>query len=77
MSPAHFDVSDKATELVLSAPPVAVTTAYFAGISVQDWAAILTIIYVFLLIIAHVYREIRSLKAGKNPSSKKEGQDDT
>lgn len=39
------------TEVVKSAPPVAVTSAMIMGISVSDWAAIVTITYVSLQII--------------------------
>lgn len=49
MSPSH-SLQEIGTELVRSAPPVAVTTAMIAGISVSDWAAILTILYVALQI---------------------------
>ncbi|WP_425312806.1 hypothetical protein [Pseudomonas putida] len=38
------------TEVVKSAPPVAVTSAMIMGISVSDWAAIVTITYVSLQI---------------------------
>ncbi|MNG25019.1 hypothetical protein D3C84_1098120 [compost metagenome] len=38
------------TEVVKSAPPLAVTSAMIMGITVSDWAAIVTIVYVSLQI---------------------------
>ncbi|MDH0145148.1 hypothetical protein N7335_01945 [Stutzerimonas stutzeri] len=42
------NLHDITTEVAKFAPPVTVTTAVIAGISVADWAAIITIIWVSL-----------------------------
>lgn len=57
MSPAHQTLQDITNEAARSAPPVAVTTAMIAGLSVSDWAAILTIIYVALQIFFLLKRQ--------------------
>jgi len=41
---------DLSLETLKATPPLAVTSAMIMGISVSDWAAILTIIYVLLQI---------------------------
>lgn len=49
------------TEVVKSAPPLAVTSAMVMGISVSDWAAIATLGYVllqtFFLLRRHLKKE--------------------
>lgn len=47
------------TEVVKSAPPVAVTSAMIMGISVSDWAAIVTITYVSLQIFFLLRKQLK------------------
>jgi len=58
--------SDLSIETIKAAPPLAVTSAMFVGISVSDWAAILTVIYVLLQIfflLSKKYKEVKLTKA--------------
>lgn len=59
MSVNLHTIQEVTTEVVRAAPPVAVSTAIIAGISVQDWAAILTGIYVILMIFFMLKRELK------------------
>ncbi|SER25816.1 Phage holin T7 family, holin superfamily II [Azotobacter beijerinckii] len=52
-----------AIEAAKSAPPVAVTSAVIAGMSISDWVAILTGIYVLLQIVVLVRKLLRERKA--------------
>lgn len=66
------------TEIMKSAPAVAVTGAMFIGISVNDLAAIVTIIYVVLqicVLIRNQYknRQLEKLEAEKNEEEKCNG----
>jgi len=59
----HHDLS---VETIKAAPPLAVTSAMVMGISVSDWAAILTVIYVLLQIyflLSKKYKEVKLAKA--------------
>ncbi len=51
--------SDIAAEVTKSAPPLAVTGAMIAGMSISDWVAILTGLYVLLQIVVLVRKERR------------------
>lgn len=58
--------SDLSIETIKAAPPLAVTSAMVMGISVSDWAAILTVIYVLLQIyflLSKKYKEVKIAKA--------------
>ncbi len=61
-----MSLPESAGEYVLDAgklsPPAAVTTMAAAGISLQDWVAILTIIYTVLMIAHLIYKFIRERK---------------
>lgn len=66
------------TEIMKSAPAVAVTGAMFIGISVNDLAAIVTIIYVVLqicVLIRNQYknRQLEKLEAEKNEEGRCDG----
>lgn len=45
---------DKAGETALAAPPVAVTGLAIAGVSLQDWVYIMTLVYLVVLIIIKI-----------------------
>ncbi|WNL63510.1 holin [Aeromonas phage phiA014L] len=45
---------DKAGEAALAAPPVAVTGLAIAGVSLQDWVYIMTLVYLVVLIIIKI-----------------------
>lgn len=55
----HNLLQDIAAEAMKSAPPVAVTGALFVGMSISDWVAILTGLYVLLQIGVLVRKELR------------------
>lgn len=55
----HNLLQDAALEAVKSAPPVAVTGAMIAGMSISDWVAILTGLYVLLQIALLLRKEWR------------------
>ena len=44
------NIQEVTTEVVKSAPPIAVTSAMIMGMSISDWAATMTFIYVTLQI---------------------------
>lgn len=52
---------DKAGEGALAAPPVAVTGLAIAGVSLQDWVYIMTLVYLVVLIVI----KIKELIVGK------------
>jgi hypothetical protein len=55
----HNMLQDIAVEAAKSAPPVAVTGALIAGMSISDWVAILTGLYVLLQIGVLLRKELR------------------
>jgi hypothetical protein len=55
----HNLLQDAAIEAAKSAPPVAVTGAMIAGMSISDWVAILTGLYVLLQIALLLRKEWR------------------
>lgn len=55
----HNLLQSATAEAAKSAPPVAITGAMIAGISISDWVAILTGIYVLLQIGFLLRRELR------------------
>ncbi|WP_374415270.1 hypothetical protein [Ectopseudomonas oleovorans] len=68
MSPAHQNLQDITVEAVKSAPPVTVSAAMLMGISVQDWAVILTVIYLVLQIFFLLKRELTAKKKKEKES---------
>lgn len=50
-------------EAAKSAPPVAVTGAMIAGMSISDWVAVLTGLYVLLQIVVLIRKEARERRA--------------
>lgn len=63
----HNLLQDAAIEAVKSAPPVAVTGAMISGMSISDWVAILTGLYVLLQIAVLLRKEWREkrLRSGQ------------
>lgn len=59
------NIQEVTAEVVKSAPPLAVTGAMIMGISVSDWAAIVTIIYVSLQIFVLLRKQLK--KEPKKP----------
>lgn len=59
------NIQEVTAEVVKSAPPLAVTGAMIMGISVSDWAAIVTIIYVSLQIFFLLRKQLK--KEPKKP----------
>jgi len=57
--------SDLPIETIKAAPPLAVTSAMVMGISVSDWAAILTVIYVLLQIYFLLSKKYKEVKLAK------------
>lgn len=58
--------SEIGTEVAKSAPPVAVTaSAYVMGMSLSDWASLLTAIYVLLQIYVIVRKIVRDRQKEK------------
>ncbi|WPC03472.1 hypothetical protein SBP02_11820 [Pseudomonas benzenivorans] len=68
MSPAHQNIQDFTVEAIKSAPPVTVSAAMLMGISVQDWAVILTVIYLVLQIFFLLKRELTAKKKKEKES---------
>ncbi|MDD2038737.1 hypothetical protein NP572_19570 [Pseudomonas putida] len=60
------NIQEVTAEVVKSAPPLAVTGAMIMGISVSDWAAIVTIIYVSLQIFFLLRKQLK--KEPKKPA---------
>ncbi|WP_243055362.1 hypothetical protein [Pseudomonas sp. BP01] len=59
------NLQEVTTEVVKSAPPIAVTSAMIMGISVSDWAAIVTIVYASLQIFFLLRKQLK--KEPKKP----------
>lgn len=55
----HSVYHDAALEAAKSAPPLAVTGAMVAGMSINDWVALLTGLYVLLQIVLLIRKELR------------------
>lgn len=71
MSKAH----EIATEAVKAAPPVAVTTASLAGLSLAEWVSIATIVYIGLqvgLLLPRYYREYRTWRRGDSSAQQED-----
>lgn len=61
-------VQATAIEAVKSAPPVAVTGAMIAGMTLSDWVTVLTVIYLLLqiaVLLLKVWRERRAEREQK------------
>lgn len=64
----HNLLQDAVIEAAKSAPPVAVTGAMIAGMSISDWVAILTGLYVLLqiaILLRKEWREKRLRETGE------------
>ncbi|WP_315384793.1 hypothetical protein [Microvirgula aerodenitrificans] len=56
-------------EAIKAAPPVAVTTASLAGLSLAEWVSIATILYIGLqvgLLVPRYWREYRAWRDGSD-----------
>lgn len=66
----HNLFQDAVIEAAKSAPPVAVTGAMIAGMSISDWVAILTGLYVLLQIAVLLRKEWREKRRGSGDSER-------
>jgi hypothetical protein len=53
-------MDDTKAELAKMAPPTSVLGLHFAGIPLNDWVSILTIIYLLLAILDKLFPEVRA-----------------
>lgn len=61
-----MSVSAGAAEAVKAAPPIAITAATLAGLSLQEWVYVMTILYTLMLIGQKLAQFWRWLQRGKN-----------
>lgn len=50
-------------ELITAAPPLGVTTLTFAGLPLQQWVYVVTIVYTVLLIISKLPIAVRAVES--------------
>lgn len=62
---SHQAAGDALSALGKSSPPVAVTTAMIAGVSLEQWVVILTVVYLAVQISYSLWKWTRELTAKK------------
>lgn len=52
-----------ASDVIKAAPPVGISSAVIAGVSIADWALVLTIVYTSIMI---AYQAVKFIRLWKN-----------
>ncbi|API58451.1 hypothetical protein BSL82_03340 [Tardibacter chloracetimidivorans] len=61
----HQSTGEYLMDATKAAPPVAVSTAALAGMSLQDWVLVATLVYTVIQTALALYRAYRNHKDGK------------
>lgn len=61
----HQSIGEHVSEMTKVAPPVAVSGAALAGMSLQDWVLIATLIYTVVQTVLALWRAYKNHKEGK------------
>lgn len=67
------NMQDAVADVVKAGPPVAVSVVSLFGMTLSDWAYILTILYTACMIADWVYKKVRAFRAARDDPSDRAG----